>query len=635
MKKTLLKDDFFSHINKVWLENTKIPEDKSSISVFSELDLNLEKLLKDLTKKWLKDTSSLNENSMMLEYVKYFSMLMNESKRKELGWEPVKQYLTKLESLKSFKDLFSQDKEFWLLYGFLPLEKDLYEDFIDNEKRIFWFGDFKTILPNKESYSNKEESEKLLNTWKEMVLFLLKDYGKTEEEANKLISNAIKFDDIYKDYILSSIEQANYVALYNLKTKDEYNLYTKQFVISDLLESLVSQKVEAVSVSNIRLYENFDKIFSNENFEFYKSFLFIRNLLQTTKFLSEEIRIKAGEFGRKVYSIETYRNLENFAFDIANEYFGMPLGMYYAENYFGKKAKENIEHMVSNMINVYKMRLNNNTWLSKETIQKALTKLSTIQVMIGFPEVIRPYYSKFKVKTYEEGGNLFENALKFNKYLVEYALSLFGKTEDKRYWSMSPATVNAYYNPLKNQIVFPAAILADPFYNLNRPSSYNYGSIGCVIAHEISHGFDNHGAQFDEKGKLNNWWTDKDREEFAKRTQATINLFDKVETDFGPVNGELTVSENIADLGGFDCALEAAKQEKDFDAKNFFESWATSWRIILKEGAAKRQLESDVHSPGKVRANVILGNNDLFLETYEISSSDKMFISKEKRVKIW
>ncbi|WAM07503.1 M13-type metalloendopeptidase [Mycoplasmopsis cynos] len=179
--------------------------------------------------------------------------------------------------------------------------------------------------------------------------------------------------------------------------------------------------------------------------------------------------------------------------------------------------------MVANMIQIYKNRLQQNTWLSQTTIQKAITKLSSIEVMVGFPEVIRPYYTNFKVKTYEQGGTLFENASNFNKIIAEYKISLYLKDEDRRFWGMSPATINAYYNPNKNQIVFPAAILAWPFYQLDRVSSANYGGIGAVIAHEISHGFDNNGAQFDEKGSLNNWWTDSDRKEFELRTKKQLN----------------------------------------------------------------------------------------------------------------
>ncbi|WAM04084.1 hypothetical protein ONA22_03295 [Mycoplasmopsis cynos] len=249
-----------------------------------------------------------------------------------------------------------------------------------------------------------------------------------------------------------------------------------------VLNDFVKQDVLNASVINSNFFANFDKIFSDENFEGYKALMFIKNLLGTTSMLSEEIRIKANEFKKVLYSIDRSRSLEDYAFDMTNVFFGMPLGMYYANEFFSEKAKQDVEHMVANMIQIYKNRLQQNTWLSQTTIQKAITKLSSIEVMVGFPEVIRPYYTNFKVKTYEQGGTLFENASNFNKIIAEYKISLYLKDEDRRFWGMSPATINAYYNPNKNQIVFPAAILAWPFYQLDRVSSANYGGIGAVIA---------------------------------------------------------------------------------------------------------------------------------------------------------
>lgn len=635
MSNKKIKNDFYEYVNEDWLKKATIPSDRSSISSFGELDLSLEKLLKSLIEKWTQDRSSIPNDPYMKEYVKYYSMILDTKKRDELGWEPLRSFLNKIENLTSFKDLFVYDKELWLNYSYLPLEISIYEDFVDNKKRIFWLGDNPTILPNKDIYSNEEEKNKLLKAWSSMVYDLLIDYGKHDLEAKEMIKKAIKFDNLYKDYVLSSVEQADYIALYNPTQKEEFEKITNQISISKLLKTFVNTEIDFISITNKKVYNEFDKIYSKENFEDFKALFFIKNLLANTSYLSEKIRIKSTEYSRVVYSVDEYRSLENFAFDKTNSYFGMPLGMYYAKEYFGEKSKANIENMVQKMIGVYKNRLLNNEWLSKTTIEKALLKLSTIKVMIGYPEIIRPYYKEFSVKTYEEGGDIFSNSKNFDNLIKEYSLSLYGKTEDERYWGMSPATVNAYYNPLKNQIVFPAAILSDPFYKYGRVSSANYGSIGAVIAHEISHGFDNHGAQFDENGKLNNWWTEEDKKEFEKRTKAVIELYDKRETPFGQVNGELTVSENIADLGGFDCALEAAKLEEDFDKEEFFKSWARSWRSIYKEGTAKRLLESDVHAPAKIRANVILANSDLFAQTYSIEKEDGMYVAPEKRVKIW
>ncbi|QKT05600.1 M13-type metalloendopeptidase [Mycoplasma sp. OR1901] len=638
MEKKLLKDDFFAHINAEWLKTAKIPDDRSSIGSFVELDINLEKLLKETITKWSKDQTQIPNNPQLLEMVKFYNLIINTEKRDELNWSPAKE--TFLEPLRNelksmtFKDFFNWDRDKYLEYSYLPFDFSVDEDFVDNTRKIAWLGELPTILPSKETYQNEEEKNKLLNVWKEMVLDLLTDYGLEQEVANKMVNNAIEFDNLYKDYVKSSVENADYVSAYNLRKRGEVTL-SKQFDFWTKLDELIGQKVTEVSIQNLKVFDAFDDIFNDKNLDNFKDLMFIFNLLGTTPYLNERIRAKASVFKNTVYSISKNRSLEDYAFDLTKKYFSMPLGMYYANTYFGEKAKKDVEQMVQSMIKVYEERLKNNKWLSKETIDKALVKLSKFEYMVGYPEIIQPYYSEFKVKTYDENGSIFSSVHSFGKIMAEYRLSLYHKEEDKRFWGMSPSTINAYYHPMKNHIVFPAAILAYPFYDVNRSKTANFGAIGAVIAHEISHGFDNNGAQFDENGKLNNWWTDNDRLEFQKRTAAAIKLYDGRETEFGKVNGKLTVSENIADLGGFDCALESAQREPDFKAEEFFESWATTWRSIYKEGTAKRLLDSDVHSPAKIRANVILANNELFEKTYDIQPGDKMYVPDENKVKIW
>ncbi|WGI36664.1 M13 family metallopeptidase [Mesomycoplasma lagogenitalium] len=630
-----IKDDFYEYINEQWLKTAKIPDDRSSIGSFVEMDLELEKLLKGLVSKWHQDNSSIPNDPLIHEYVKFYSMILNTKKRDELGWEPVRNFLSKIENLKNFSQIQNANKDFWINYNFLPFSLSIDEDFANSERRIVWISEDSTILPSTKTYENQEEKERLLTVWKNMVKELLLSYGKNEQESEKIIQNSIQFDELYKNYVLTPEEAADYVSLYNLKQRNEVNKYSKNFNFLEIIDRFVGQEVTEVSILNERFFKNFDLIFSEENFEKYKDLLFVKNLLSTTTFLTEQIREVANKFSKAVTSIEKTRTLEDFAYDKTNTFFSMPLGMFYAKEYFGENSKKNIEHMIENMVKVYTKRLSENDWLSKETIEKAIAKISKLKFMIGYPEIIRPYYNKFKVLGYEQGGNLFTNALKFSEEISKYKISLYHKDEDKRYWSMSPAQINAYYHPIKNQMVFPAAILNFPFYKYDRCSSANYGGIGAVIAHEISHAFDNNGSQFDENGQLNNWWTEKDKSEFLKRTEAVIKLYDQRETEFGKVNGKLTVSENIADLGGFECALEAAKMEKDFNPEELFKSWATIWRSIYREGAAKRQLETDVHSPTKIRANVVLANNELFAQTYEITENDKMYIPKENKVKIW
>ncbi|QGZ97818.1 M13 family peptidase [Mycoplasma sp. NEAQ87857] len=635
MSKINLKDDYYAYVNQKWLSEAKVPADRSSISAFDEMDLNLEKLLKNLTKDWATGAKELPSDILIQQYVKFYQMILDQDKRKELGWTPARKDLEFLENLTSFEEIKNNYKEMDLKYTSLPLAYGVAEDFIDNTKKILWLYEFKTILPSKETYANEQEKTKLLQAWSNMMMDLLVDYGKSKEEAQRLIDLAIEFDNLYKDFVLSSVEAADYVARYNLFTKEQLANKSKQFDLVELGEKLVDNKVESIAIYNPRLVDNLDQIFNENTFESYKAFLFINNLHHVAQYLTEELRIKAVEFRNFVYSVDKYRSLEDYAYDLASKYFKMPVGMYYANEYFGEKAKLDVEQMVQKMIGIYEDRLTNNDWLSKETIQKAKLKLSKLGIMVGFPEEINSYYKDFIVQDYDQGGSVYSNVKYFNKLMTIDALSKYLQKTNPKLWSMSPATINAYFHPFHNHIVFPAAILSAPFYDINQSKSANYGGIGAVIAHEISHAFDNNGSQFDENGSLNNWWTDQDRTNFEQKVQAVVELFDQRETWVGPVNGKLTVSENIADIGGFLCALEAAQLEEDFNAKEFFDSWVTIWRAIYKEGAAKRLLENDVHAPAKERGNVQLMNCDLFNEYFDLQPEDQMYLAPEKRIKIW
>ncbi|MCU9934192.1 M13 family metallopeptidase [Mycoplasmopsis felis] len=291
--KPLLKDDFFEYVNYEWLKEAKIPDDRSSIGSFVELDIKLEKLLKSLIFDWSTNKKEIpSKYPLLKEMIKFHSMILDENKREELSWKPIKNYLNKLLEINSFSDLYNQDRDFWLSYNSLPVEIQVYEDFIENTKKIVWLDSLSCILPSKETYQQETEKTKLLTSWKNMVVDLLIDYGFSKQKSECMVENAIKFDDLLKDYLLSSVEQANYVALYNLKQRDELNGYINKFNLINLLDLIIGQEVTEASIPNLRLYENFDKIFSEENFDLYKDLLFINNLLSNTSYLSEKIRIK-------------------------------------------------------------------------------------------------------------------------------------------------------------------------------------------------------------------------------------------------------------------------------------------------------------------------------------------------------
>ena len=393
--------------------------------------------------------------------------------------------------------------------------------------------------------------------------------------------------------------------------------------------------VQELIITNLDFINAFDQIINEENFNIIKSWMIVNNAFDFASDLTDEIRVAGGAFGRALSGTKEARSKEKFSFYQAYNRFSQVVGLYYGENYFGPKAKNDVKTMVHEIIGVYKERITDNTWLNEKTKEKAIKKLSTLTVHVGYPDVLPPYYDKFEIQGYENGSDLIQERLRMSRIINEFDFSKYNKEPNKNIWGMPASMVNAYYSPTNNQIVFPAAILQRPYYSLDQTPSENYGGIGAVMAHEISHAFDNNGAKFDEFGSLNNWWSEADLEAFNQKAKDMIALFDGVETGYGACNGTLTVSENIADSGGLRCALEASKKRKDHHFDEFCQNWARVWRNKSSLEYSQLLLRVDVHGPTILRANMQLSNLPEFQEFYQITENDKMYLEKDKMVSIW
>jgi len=315
----------------------------------------------------------------------------------------------------------------------------------------------------------------------------------------------------------------------------------------------------------------------------------------------------------------------------------------YVDEKFPPEAKQKAEEMIDNIIASYQDRIEKLDWMSDSTKLKAIEKLDKFTVKIGYPDEFEDY-SKLKVN--KENG-YYENMVAVSNWAYKKNLSEINEPVDKTKWGMSPQTVNAYFNPMFNEIVFPAAILQPPFYDYKADAAVNYGGIGAVIGHEISHAFDDSGARFDSDGNLNNWWTDKDLEEFTKRGEKLANQYSDIEVlDSVYINGKFTLGENIGDLGGVLAAYDGLQRYFDEHGRpekidgytpeqRFFLSWATVWRTKVREEALRSQVKTDPHSPGQYRAYVPLQNVNAFYEAFDIKEGDSMYVAPKDRVVIW
>lgn len=628
----LIKDDLYEAVNGEWLKTAKIPDDKPATGGFNDLVDEIDKQLMDDFDAYAAGKEK-SDDSRFNEMIKLYRLAKKFDWRKKVGPQPLKRMLASVENLNSYEDYQSQWKN-WILAGMpSPISFDIDADMKNATVYALFASSPSLILPDKSYYEaeKKAQHDQLLQLWSSMVEALMDKLGYSKEEAKKIIDDAIKFDALLAPNVKSAEEAADYSKMYNPQTVAELASATDQLDIAAIIKQLVGEKPEKVIVTEPEYFKALNKILQ-DNFELFKNWALIRVIRENASYLDDEMREINGRYGRALSGSKKPVSQRKFAFYLARDMFSQVAGDYYGKKYFGPQAKADVHHMVEQMIKVYKGRLTNNQWLSKDTRDKAILKLDKLGIQVGYPDKIPALYDQFKV---DEEESLIANLNQLTVTANKELFSRWNKPVDRMRWEMSAATVNAYYHPFKNIIVFPAAILQAPFYSLKQSSSQNYGGIGAVIAHEISHAFDNNGSLFDEFGNLNNWWTDEDSAHFKQLAQKMIDEFDGIPFAGQKVNGKLTVSENIADAGGLSCALEAAKTEADFNAQEFFINWATIWRMKATEQYMQLLLSIDVHAPQKLRANIQAENLDDFYTAFDIKPGNEMYRAPEYRVHIW
>lgn len=628
IQKDLIKDDLYAAVNGEWLKKAVIPEDRPRIGGFTDLVIGVEDtLIKDFNE--LKDPKDVQ----MKEFLKYYNMTKDFETRNKDGLKDIKKYIEKIEKLKDFSDLQELNKE-WTLKGFdLLYDFSVYPDMSDATTNVLYLGIPSIILPEKGYYDeNNEDGKRLIEVYKGMLDKILDIYSYSKEEKEKLINNTIAFDKMMAKYIKTSVELADYPKLNNPRTMEEVNKYSKVLNFEKIVFELIEAKPEKIIVEQPVFYEAYNEFVNENNFELIKSWLIIKLILGESSNLTSELKQLGGIYGRALSGTSKELPIEKYAYYHATSMFSEVISVYYGEKYFGKLAKKDVKEMVESMIKVYEKRLNENTWLKEETRKYAIKKLETLEILVGYPEIYDEVYNKLKV---DENDTFFNNTIKMTEIFVKHALEKWNKPVKRLEWGMSSNTVNAYYNPSLNHICFPAAILQKPFYSLDQSKSENYGGIGAVIGHEISHAFDNNGSQFDAEGNMKNWWTKEDYEIFDNKAKAMIELFDGIAFGKGKINGKLTVSENIADAGGLSCALEALKNSGENNYQDFFINWARIWRIKARPEYMDMIIKIDVHAPGELRANIQPRNLDEFYKAFDIKETDKMYLEPKKRVNIW
>lgn len=626
-EKPLLNDDFYTNVNYQYLKTAEIPKGYSETGNLSELELNAEKNLKEIIKNLQKNKNNLKSDSDDRKVVDFYNMALDFKTRDELGYKPIKKYLDQIEEAKNVKQLntFMIDN-FAKGYGFLyPIEVD--QDQKNSEKMILYVGEPEFGLEKPYYENNGEYYKNIRKAYKQLIeeFFILSGYSKKiAKEKTTLVYN---FQKEIAGIKAPKEQDSDFEAKYNVYTLTQLDKETDNLSYSKLFEKY-GIKPEKIVVSEPKVLEFINKFFTNANLPTLKAYIEFQLIAQNSDLLSKNFLKARAKFSEAVNGVYDLRSNEDLAFDLTDAQLGELLGKLYVAQYFTSETKNSAISMVKEIINKYKTRINNSDWLSKNTKKEAIKKLDTMTIKIGYPDKWEDY-SNFKIK-----DNLVNTIDEYSELETMKEIAKLNKAPDKNEWEMTPQTVNAYYNPLNNEIVFTAAILQAPLFSPKNSEEENLGGIGTVIGHEISHAFDDSGAQFDEKGNIKDWWTESDYEKFQKKVKKAADEFSKLEVYPGYfTNGDISTGEILADLGGITVAVNIAK-DKSLNLDKLFRSYANTWRGV----ATKENLISgitDEHPNGKFRVNNIINQLDEYHDTYKTKPGDKMYVAPEDRLRVW
>ncbi|QGK76285.1 M13 family metallopeptidase [Flavobacterium sp. SLB02] len=639
--------DFFRYVNGAWLDKTEIPSDRNSWGSFNELRQKTDNDALAILKEASKDPK-YKSNTDQGKAIALFNTIMDTVGRNKNGIKPLQPYLKKIDAIKNVTDLQNFFIEMQPQGGIGFFAVYVGADAKNSNKNSVNLSPGGLGLSDKDYYNaddkdSKEKREKYEVHVARMLQYLGESPAKAKESAKQILALEVELSAPRLDRVerRDRRKQYNPTAVADLKKNTPSIQWDKYFT------GIGMTKLDTVNVAQPRYMIALEKTLTEKKVDAWKEYLKWTLLNRTASTLTTDIENANFDFyGKTLTGALKQRPREEVALQVINGATGEALGKLYVEKLFPAEAKDKAKNMIANVMLAYENRINALPWMSAETKTKAIEKLKKLTIKIGYPDKWKDY-SKLELKNVNEGGTYFDNSRNISKWAYAENLAKLGKPVDKTEWGMSPQTVNAYFNPSYNEIVFPAAILQPPFYNYQADEAVNYGGIGAVIGHEISHGFDDSGARYNADGNLVDWWTADDLKQFTALGTKLADQYSALEPLPGiHVDGKFTLGENIGDLGGINAAydglqlyLKANGNPGLIDGftpeQRFFISWATVWRTKSRDEAIKSQVKTDPHSPGMYRAVVPIQNVDAFYQAFGIKKGDAMYVEPEKRVKIW
>ena len=655
----LPQDDLFRAVNGTWLDNEPIPADQARVGSFMKLRDEAEEHVRELIENASVDAGEVSDDaaapaaSDTTKVKNLYSSWMDTEAINAKGTDPIKPQLDKIAGA-------ADKSELAVIVGklmrtgigtFFGIGVDSGFDDPDTNHALMWQSGIG--LPD-EAYYREEQFAPVLEAYQKFVPELIElGLEKDSAEAEKLGGVVGELEKKIAAHHMNIVDSRNADLLNNPMGFAELAQRAPGFDWEAALSAagFDTENLGEIIVLSPNAIAGGAQVWDEASLDDLKTYCAWRLLLGSATFLTEAIDAKNFEFyGTVLSGTEEQRDRWKRGVALVNSLIGEAAGKLYVEKYFPPEAKAKMDVLVADLLEAYRRSIRELDWMGEETKQRALAKVDTFNPKIGYPEKWKDYSSV------SIGDDLLANVAALSEFEFQRDIDKLGKPVDKSEWLMNPQEVNAYYNPQWNEIVFPAAILQFPFFDPERDAAFNYGGIGAVIGHEIGHGFDDQGSKYDETGKLKNWWTDADRSEFEKRTKALVDQYSAYvpeqfeDSSSFHVNGELTLGENIGDLGGLSIGLKAYRiflEREGIEladaptiegwtgAQRVFLSYARIWQEKSRDAFLQRQVSTDPHSPSEFRCNGVVKNVDAFADAFGVKEGDALYLAPEERVRIW
>jgi putative endopeptidase len=632
-------DNFYDYANGAWLRDNPVPASETRWGSFNILSDKTQAVVRSILEECAKTSGSLGSPEQMVG--DFYASGMNEAQIEKLGMTPVQPYLKMVDAISNYEGLIShlaQRQRMGLggIFGYYVGVDD--KDVNTYVSNMFQGG---LGLPDKDYYTKTDErSLKIQNGYKALLVQMAKFAGEANPEKSAEIIYGI--EKALAAASMGRVEMRDPYKLYNKMTMPELVRLTRNFDWTSFFAKMGVKNPGDIIVAQPQFLKTAIIMLRETPVEDWKTYLRVHTLMDMAPYLSKEYENARFDFyGKILRGQKEQKPRWKRVSAVVDGGVGMQTGKIYVKRYFTPEAKTRMLDLVNNLQAVYRERIQRLDWMSNETKTQALAKLDAFTKKIAFPDKWREYKGLTIVR-----DNYVQNIMNSNVCDFEYNISKLGAPVDRTEWGMTPPTINAYYNPSYNEIVFPAGILQFPFFDFGADDAVNYGGIGAVIGHEMTHGFDDQGAQYAADGNLKDWWTEEDKAKFKVLTDAIVKQYnDYTVLDTVHVNGELTQGENIADLGGVTIAYEAFTRTKQFKegkvidgftpAQRFFMSWAQIWRSNSTPEETAQRIATDPHSPGVYRCNGPLTNFTPFYEAFAIKPGDKMYKAPAARLLVW